>query len=96
MEIVRRIESMDRFMMSFQSGAISQAAIAENSRAMAASIISSVRTVKLQMDDASLINEKVNASLSNGLPPPNMHVHSGMMRVIVGGGRGGMWGVGCY
>ena len=95
MDIARRIESMDRFIGS-QTGLMTHTAQAESIRAMAASLMASIRSAKLSMDDASLINEKVNASLSNGLPPPTMHVHSGMMRVIVGGGRGGMGGVGCY
>eukprot|EP00959_Pyramimonas_sp_CCMP1952_P306560 6415888-Pyramimonas_sp.AAC.1 len=78
MEIVRHIESMDRFMISSQSCAISHAASADNSRAMAMSIIASARSAKLAMDDASLANEKVQASISNGLQPPSTHVHSGM------------------
>ena len=85
MEIARRIESMDRCMISSQSGAISHAASAENSRTMAMSIIASVRSAKLAMDDASLINEKVQASISNGLQPPSTHLHSGMAGLSAGG-----------
>ena len=93
MDIARRIEPMDRYISS-QSGHLAHAAAAEGIRAMAASLIASVRVAKLVMDDASLINEKVAASLSDGLPPPNMHVHSITMAVVVGGGRGGMGGAG--
>ena len=70
MDIVRRIESMDRYLGS-QAVHLLPAALIESTRAMTASIISSVRTARLAMDDASLIMEKVAASQSNGLPPPS-------------------------
>ena len=96
MDIARRVESMERFLTSqlhLHSGAT-----AESTRAMVASLVTSIRTCKLGLDDAALINEKVAASTSDGLPPPNVHGHSGMTIVsgvcgrVGGGGEGGAWG----
>ena len=100
MDIARRVESMERFLTSQLH--LNSGATAESTRAMVASLVTSIRTCKLGLDDAALINEKVTASTSDGLPPPNVHGHSGMNIVSgvcgrVGGravarvDRGGAW-----
>ena len=96
MDIARRVESMERFLTSQLH--LNSGATAESTRAMVASLVTSIRTCKLGLDDAALINEKVTASTSDGLPPPNVHGHSGMNIVsgvggrVRGGGEGGAWG----
>ena len=61
MDIIRRIECMDRFLIS-QGGNITDAALAESTRAMANSLLATISTRTLNLESATSIVDRVQAT----------------------------------
>ena len=69
MDIIRRIECMDRFLIS-QGGSITEAALAESTRAMANSLLATISTRTLNLESATSIVDRVQAT---SFPPQTVH-----------------------